>query len=144
MGPHRWRAVSHGSTPNGAIQRLATEEAARAERDPNYRWLVQDIAAADELRKLTSVSLNLETRKAERERLDAERLARENQRRSALGQPAIKSFDEVDASQAPDVVLDQASEVMADMVLGLRPDPSRPAPRTIRARNEPAAPPSPK
>lgn len=128
--------------PNGAIQRLATEEAARAQRDPNYRWLVQDIAAADELRKLTSVSLNLEARKAERQRLEAERLARENQRRSALGQPAIKSFDEVDASQAPDVVLDQASEVMADMVLGLRPDPSRPASRTIRARNEPAAPPS--
>jgi carboxyl-terminal processing protease len=123
--------------PNGAIQRLASEEAARAQRDPNYRWLVEDIAATDQLRKLTSVSLNLKARQLERQRLEADRLARENQRRVALGQPAIKSIEEIDAAQAPDAVLDQAAEVMADMVLGLRPDPSRPATRTIRAQNKP-------
>jgi carboxyl-terminal processing protease len=124
------------AAPNTAIQRLATEEAARAQRDPNYRWLVSDIAAAEQLRKLTSVSLNLKTREAERARIDAERLARENQRRTALGQPALKTSEEIDAAEAPDVVLEQASEVMADMVLGLRPDPSRPGSRTIRAQNQ--------
>jgi carboxyl-terminal processing protease len=123
------------SAPVGpSFQKLAAEEAARAQRDPNYRWLVEDIAAAEQLRKLTSVSLNLEARRAERTRLEAERLARENQRRTALGQPALKSIEEIDQAEAPDAVLEQASEVMADMVLGLRPDPSRPAPRTIRAQ----------
>jgi carboxyl-terminal processing protease len=130
--------------PNNAIQKLATEEAARAQRDPNYRWLVSDIAAVEQLRKLTTVSLNLDTRRAERARLEAERLARENQRRTALGQPALKAVDEIDPAQAPDVILEQASEVMADMVLGLRPDPSRPAPRTIRAQNQPDSPVAPK
>lgn len=128
------------AAPNGAIQRLANEEAARAQRDPNYRWLVSDIAAAEQLRKLTSVSLNLKTRQTERARLEAERLARENQRRAALSQPALKSIDEIDPAQAPDVVLEQASEVMADMVLGLRPDPSRPVNRAIRAQNQVDAP----
>jgi carboxyl-terminal processing protease len=123
------------SAPVGpSFQKLAAEEAARAQRDPNYRWLVEDIAAAEQLRKLTSVSLNLEARRAERTRLEAERLARENQRRTALGQPALKSIEEIDQAEAPDAVLEQASEVMADMVLGLRPDPSRPAPRMIRAQ----------
>jgi carboxyl-terminal processing protease len=122
---------------SGSVARLALEESARAERDPNYRWLVQDIAAATALRKQTSVSLNLKTRQGERARLEAERLARENQRRAALGLGAVKSLEELDAAAAPDVVLEQAAEVMADMVLGLRSDPAgRPAGRTIRARNQ--------
>lgn len=125
-----------GAPVGASFQKLAAEEAARAQRDPNYRWLVEDIAAADQLRKLTSLSLNLEARRAERTRLEADRLARENQRRTALGQPALKSIDEIDQAEAPDAVLDQASEVMADMVLGLRPDPSRPGSRTIRAQNQ--------
>ncbi len=120
-----------------ALSRLALEESARAERDPNYRWLVQDIAAATELRKQRSVSLNLRSRQAERTRLEAERLTRENQRRSALGLAPIKSLDEPEATDAPDVILEQATEVMGDMVLGLNGDPSRPGSRTIRAQNRP-------
>lgn len=127
-----FRAAGQSS---GSIARLALEESARAERDPNYRWLVQDIAAAMELRKQSSVSLNLKTRQAERARLEAERLARENQRRQALGLAALDSLEDLEKSEAPDVVLEQATEVMADMVLGLRDDPGRPVNRTIRAQN---------
>ncbi len=127
-----FRATDQSS---GTIARLALEESARAERDPNYRWLVQDIAAATALRNQTSVSLNLKTRQAERARLEAERLARENQRRSALGLPALRSAEELESMQPPDVVLDQAAEVMADLTLGLRNDPNRPVERTIRAQH---------
>ena len=124
---------------SGSIARLALEENARAERDPNYRWLVQDIAAAEQIRKQTAVSLNLKARQAERVRLDAERLARENARRTSLGQPPLKAVEELEKVDGPDVVLDQAAEVMADMVVGVRPDPNKAPGRTIRAQNEPPA-----
>jgi carboxyl-terminal processing protease len=123
--------------PGVEITRLALEESARTERDPNYRWLVQDIAAATELRKQTSVSLNLKTRQAERAWLEAERLARENQRRSALGLAAAKNLEDLEAADTPDVALEQATEVMGDMVLALHGDPGRPGSRTIRAQNQP-------
>jgi len=97
---------------------LASEEGARAAADPDYRWLVADIAAVQEVRRQTSVSLNLKARQEERATLDRDRLARENKRRAALGQVALKSVEEIKTDEAPDIVLDQATEVMADMVGG--------------------------
>jgi carboxyl-terminal processing protease len=97
---------------------LASEEGLRAAADPDYRWLVADIAAVQDVRKLTSVSLNLKARREERAAQDRERLARENRRRAALGQPALKSVEEIAADDAPDIVLNQAAQVMADMVGG--------------------------
>ena len=80
-------------------------------RMPVY-FFVSDIAANEQLRKQTSVSLNLKARKEERARLDADRLARENARRTSLGQPALKSAEDLETEEAPDVVLDQAAEAM--------------------------------
>ena len=120
-----------------SVAQLALEEGARAQRDPNYRWLVSDIAANEQLRKQTSVSLNLKVRKEERARLDAERLARENARRASLGQPALKTAEDLETEDTPDVVLDQAAEVMADMVTGVRKTPVKPAPVPVRADNRP-------
>jgi len=98
---------------------LADHEGARAAIDPNYRWLVADIAAIQEIRSQTSVSLNLETRRSERTALERDRLERENARRTALGQDPLKSIEDADPEEdAPDIVLDQATEVMADMVGG--------------------------
>ena len=119
------------------MTQLALEEGARAQRDPNYRWLVSDIAANEQLRKQTSVSLNLKVRKEERARLDAERLARENARRASLGQPALKTAEDLETEDAPDVVLDQAAEVMADMVTGVRKIPGKAAPIAVQADNRP-------
>ncbi len=114
------------------IAALATEEKTRAGRDPDYRWLLADLAAADAVRKQTSLSLNLQKRKEERERLDAERLTRENARRAAQSLPPLKSAEELAEAKFPDTVLDQGAEIMADMVTGLRP--LQPAPsRTVRS-----------
>ena len=110
---------------------LATEESSRAKRDPDYRWLVSDIAAIDAVRQQKSVSLNLKQRRDERARLEAERLSRENARRSSQSKPPLKTAEEIEADAIPDVVLDQAAEVMADMVLGVGPSPTAPA--SIRA-----------
>ncbi len=107
---------------------LASEEGARAAADPDYRWLVADIAAVDQVRKQTAVSLNLKARREERTALDRDRLARENARRVALNQPPLKTAEEIKTDDATDIVLNQATEVMADMVGG----PSKGlAPKTV-------------
>jgi len=45
-----------------------------AHHDPDYRWLVSDIAAIDSVRGQHSVSLNLKARREERARIETERL----------------------------------------------------------------------
>jgi carboxyl-terminal processing protease len=114
------------------IAALGTEEKTRADHDPDYRWLIADLAANDALRKQRSLSLNLQTRKAERERVDRERLARENARRAAQNLPALKNAEELADAKFPDTVLDQAAEIMTDMVSGQRPLVPSPS-RTVRS-----------
>ena len=80
-------------------------------------------AAIDNIREQKTISLNLTARREERLREDHDRLQRENERRTAKGEPALKSIEELDKSDLPDVVLAQAAEIMADMVSGLRPNP---------------------
>jgi len=110
--------TSAGSFAAPAVTALATEEDERAQHDPDYKWLKSDIAAIDSVREQHTLSLNLKTRKEERARIDKERLDRENSRRAAKGQPPLKSVEELEKvkDDASDVVLDQASQVMADMV----------------------------
>ena len=115
------------------INLLVKEEGARSQKDPDFKWLVTDIASVDDLRKQKALSLNLIERRAERTQLDAERLARENQRRVALGKPALKALDETDpddadkpapatpAAKGPDILLDQAAQIMADVVVAGTP-----------------------
>ena len=52
-----------------SVAALATEEDVRAQHDPDYRWLVSDIAALDEVREQKTVSLNLKARREERDPL---------------------------------------------------------------------------
>jgi carboxyl-terminal processing protease len=132
-----FRSEAKGQQPN--IPLLATEEKTRADKDPDYRWLVADLAAVDQMRKQTSLSLNLQTRKAERERVEKDRLGRENARRAAQNLPAIKTTEELADVKFPDTVLDQATEVMTDMVTGSRPAHSAPS-RTVRAEPKEKAP----
>lgn len=123
--PHQaWRP--NAATPATAI--LAKDEAERGAKDADFRWLVGSIAATEELRRQKSLSLNLAARKAEREKLDADRLARENQRRAAQGKAALKSLTNTDdeesepkpagqgSAKGPDILLDQTTQIMADIV----------------------------
>jgi len=121
-----------------SIAKLAMEEAARQNRDPDYRWLVNDIAAIDALRQQKTISLNIEARRAERTRLEAERLARENARRAARAEQPLQAIADLDTSKQPDVILDQAAEVMVDM-LNINAPGAKPAkPRPVTARREAA------
>ena len=115
------------------ISTLASEEDTRAQRDPDYRWLVSDIAQVDQERGQKSVSLNLKMRQSERNREDKERLDLENGRRAAKNLPPLKSIEDLDKldkdtkdADGPDqVVLDQATQIMADMVLGGHGQPAQ-------------------
>ncbi len=109
-------AVGYSMVPS--VARLDTEEAARASRDPNYQWLVADIAAVNRMRDEHTVSLNLADRRAQRTRHDRELLAIDNQRREALGLKPLAKSDQIakGADKIPDVVLDQAADVLSDMI----------------------------
>jgi carboxyl-terminal processing protease len=137
-----------GLTPRPpSIAELSTRERARQQADPDYRWLVSDIAALDQQRRQKTISLNLEERKAERARLEAERLARENQRRAARTEPPLQAVTDIDPAKQPDVLLDQAAQVMADVITVGRapaaappkapkpPKPAKAAPKPTIARS---------
>jgi carboxyl-terminal processing protease len=116
--------ASAGGAAVPPLALLASAEDARAQRDPDYKWLMSDIAAIDSVREQHSVSLNLKMRREERTRIDKERLDRENSRRAAKNLAPLKSIEELEQKtkdDAADVVLDQAAQVMADMVTGARP-----------------------
>ncbi|HWG29864.1 MAG TPA: carboxy terminal-processing peptidase [Steroidobacteraceae bacterium] len=127
-----FQASSNAAIPI-PIATLASDEDVRAQRDPDYRWLVSDIAQVDQEREQKSVSLNLKTRQEERTREDKERLDLENSRRAAKNLPPLKSVEDLDKADkdtkdadGPDqVVLSQATQIMADMVLGAHGQPAQ-------------------
>ena len=129
--PFQASAVNVTTQPVAA---LTSDEEGRAQKDPDYRWLLSDIAAIDTVREQHSVSLNLKARKEERTRLEKERLDRENSRRAAKNLAPYKTVEEIDKDKTvlPDVVLSQAAEIMADMVTGARPAPGAPNQKTAR------------
>ncbi|HUN27574.1 MAG TPA: carboxy terminal-processing peptidase [Steroidobacteraceae bacterium] len=111
-----WHSELH---PAIAWPTLAIQEDRREEHDPDFRWLVEEISASEDMRGEKSISLNLKTREEERAREDRDELARENLRRAADGQPAIKSIDAMDPTQESNIVLAQATQVVGDMITGV-------------------------
>ena len=69
--------------------------------------------------------------------METERLERENNRRAAKSLPPLKSVEELEKTkdEAADVVLEQAAQVMADMVTGARPQ--TPQQKTALANDAP-------
>jgi carboxyl-terminal processing protease len=86
----------------------------RLATDPDLKALQEDLAAIAVLRKEKSVSLNLAKRKAERDRLEADRLTRENVRRAAHGEAPLKDAEALAAAEPPDTVLAEAVRITGD------------------------------
>jgi carboxyl-terminal processing protease len=95
-----------------AIDALTRFKSAQLTEEPDFRYLRAELAAADELRSRTSVSLNLEARRQERESLRQAQLARENSRRTARGLPAIEAIENVKPEDQPDVLRDTAAALV--------------------------------
>jgi carboxyl-terminal processing protease len=73
------------------------------------------IQAGKRIREQTTLSLNIDTRRAMRARELADALADENSRRLALQLEPLESLDDIDDEEVPDVQLDQAAKIVTDM-----------------------------
>ena len=97
------------------IDTLTVSQTERAQDDPNMQYLVQNIEADKELRARKEISLNIESRRAEREENLERGLLLENERRGKLGLEPLASLEELDTEEQPDIHLDQAAEIVTDM-----------------------------
>jgi carboxyl-terminal processing protease len=93
---------------------ISREHEERVAHNPDIVALQGDVDALAELRSQRDVSLNLDKRRAERDAVDAERLTRENARRTARGLAPLADVGALDEAEAPDAVLDEAVEIAAD------------------------------
>lgn len=116
------------------IDLLSSNFRERLKSDPDYDYLLKDIEAAQSMRERKTVSLALDERKQERERLQADRLARENERREALGLEPVESVEALDEEEEPDILLKEAASIVADMAQFLALP--RPPAAERAARNE--------
>jgi len=89
----------------------------RTANSADFHYLHDDIAALDAMRSQKTVSLNIKTREAERKRLDDDRLERENAWRVAHDVKPVKSLEEIKDDAAAGILLDEATQIAADMAL---------------------------
>ncbi|MEM9172359.1 MAG: carboxy terminal-processing peptidase [Pseudomonadota bacterium] len=119
----RFRA---GSSLDDQIELLSENLAARLVGDPDHEYLLNDLAAVRANRDRDSVSLNIEARREEREAFRQARLTRENQRREAIGLEPLGDVSELESAEPPDVVLNEAADIVVDMAVmaGITPTPA--------------------
>lgn len=80
-------------SPEDVLATLLSQHEARAEENPNFRYLERQSTLSRQLREQhTSVSLNREQRQRELEAREAEQLSLENQRRRALSLPELEEW----------------------------------------------------
>lgn len=109
-------ATGLSAVPN--IAQLNADELARQRNNPNFRWLEADIAAVHAMQAKQTTSLNLATRRTERNDEDKQLLSLDNTRRAALGLKPLRESSEIGGKddKLPDVVLVQSEDIMADMI----------------------------
>ena len=98
-----------------AIDPVNRAHAERMQTDPDLKELSGDAEAVEKMRLAKTVSLNLATRKAEREQLDAERLARINTRRAAHAEAPLKSLEDLKPDEEPDANLEETAQIVTDL-----------------------------
>ena len=108
----RFRA---GEPLDATIESLTANQGERAKTDPNFQYLIDRTRDAEEARQRKTVSLNYEYRLEEREVEMARELKRENERRAALGLEPLETLEDLDEEDIPDVLLDQAAGIAADL-----------------------------
>jgi carboxyl-terminal processing protease len=110
----RFRA---GQPLENTIQSLTANHSERSKEDPNFNYLTQSIEDDHETRSRKSVSLNIESRRAEREAQMERALELENERRAALSLEPIDSLEDLEDVDRPDIQLDQAAGIVTDLAL---------------------------
>ena len=104
-----------GMPLNNTIESLTASHVERSKDDPNFQYQMDRIEAGKRIREQKTVSLNIDTRRAVREKELADALKRENVRRVALQIEPLESLDDMDEEDVLDVQLDQATKIVTDM-----------------------------
>ena len=104
-----------GAPLDSTISSLMASHNSRSKDDPDYQYLMAGIHDVEQIRAQTSVSLNIEDRRAEREDEINRRLNRENERRAALQLEPVATMEELEALEPPDVHLDEAAAIVTDL-----------------------------
>ncbi|MFB3125281.1 MAG: carboxy terminal-processing peptidase [Woeseiaceae bacterium] len=104
-----------GAPLDSTISSLMASHNSRSKDDPDYQYLMAGILDVEQIRAQTSVSLNIEERRAEREDEIKRRLDRENERRAALQLEPVTTMEELEALEPPDVHLDEAAAIVTDL-----------------------------
>ncbi|MFC3149645.1 carboxy terminal-processing peptidase [Litoribrevibacter euphylliae] len=105
---------------------LESNHQARIEHNPDFQYLNKQIQRLNEQRNKEYISLNMTTRKSERESMEEASLVLENERRKAKGEEPFESVEamnefnsEQDAEKKPaqeDAILVESGEILLDMV----------------------------
>ncbi len=114
IGTTRFRA---GEPLENTIQSLTASHFERTKEDPNFHYLTQFVEDTRETRSRKSVSLNIESRRAERETHLERGLELENERRAALSLEPIGSLEDLEEDDRPDIQLDQAAGIVTDLAV---------------------------
>lgn len=97
------------------IPQLQRQHEARIAHDREFGFIQQDIEKYQSEKEDNLLSLNEQTRKADSEKADKQRLARINERQQALGKKAFASLDDVPKDyESPDAYLDESVAIMVD------------------------------
>jgi carboxyl-terminal processing protease len=112
--PATFRAEGDLKSVAASLEKLHEDRTANS---ADFRYLHDDIAALDAMRGQKTLSLNLKTRETERKRVESERLERENTWRAAHDVKPAKSLDEIKDDAAAGILLDEASQIAADLAL---------------------------
>lgn len=115
IAPARYRKYSEIGE---SLKKLEMRHKKRIASNREFQYLVEDIREmeAEDARK--SISLNEEKRQTERKNREAKRLARENERRAALGlPPASKDDEDTERLEIRDFVRDESAHILVDWIL---------------------------
>jgi carboxyl-terminal processing protease len=112
--PATFRVEGDLKATAASLEKLHRERTANS---ADFRYLHDDIAALEAMRSQKTLSLSIKTREAERKRLESERLERENAWRAAHDVKPVKSAEEIKDDAAAGILLDEASQIAADLVL---------------------------
>lgn len=106
-----------GAPLDTTISSLTANYNSRIKDDPDFQYLVDSITDMEEMRSQKTVSLNIDTRRTEREQAMDRQLQRENARRAALKLEPIESIEALEDVDGPDVQLDQAAGIVTDLAV---------------------------
>ncbi len=107
---------SRFSDLSNVIPMLRERHEQRSADNQAFQALVAELDKLNWISSQTRVSLDRETRQAEREQRNAARLEKANRHRAAHGLEPIESLDELDlADDEPDTLLDASVDIIADL-----------------------------